>query len=82
MNIPEALTYWTLDEVSECMPVPDTTSRELWGRLVNDPRSFEDYGSQMEYNEGSPNRLTRHWAELTTKTQADIIEAARSLEEN
>ena len=74
MNIPNQFLYSTLDEVAECCPgISDATYRELWGRMKDDPRPRENYGSMMEFNEGSPNRLMNHWSWLTIEAQREIV---------
>lgn len=61
---------WTTDQVANCLEgVPMDLRNKLENLCVDDDRNVENYESPSEWDEGSPNRLDKHWKALTEDEQ-------------
>lgn len=84
MKCPDALIYWTVDEVAECLPVSRLLGQKLWSLLedAENPTPMGGDGSNGtvedpsgRLDESNDDKLPNVWNKLTSEEQDEIVAA-------
>ncbi len=76
----DGLTYWTVDEVAECLPLSKSLGVKLWWFLDQSenrtPLGDDVYETpDVRLDESSGDKLGHHWSKLSEAEQMEINKA-------